>query len=262
MSNKKRIGELLVEAGYVTPEQLEQALRIQVGGTRRLGRIFLRMGAITSDQLVEVLSRHLDLPITDLSKAVQSRASRVLPRYLCKRYGVLPLDVVHGQILNLAMTDPSDADAVRDVEAYTGMVVRPFLARNQDITSGISRSIPLSLGDLQNPSTMATLGKTVFLVSLVLILVLSVLSYQFYSQTRYGDRTRSDDRVLYSNHDLIIGYATSGDVTLLGRGAYADGFYSITFQSVEDFLVFTEAKKADFSMRQREWILWTLAAKR
>ncbi len=261
MSEKKRIGELLLEAGYISREQLLQALRIQIDGTRRLGRIFLQMGVISEDQLVEILSKQLNLQIIQVEQAFNPQVKKAIPKYLCRRYSVIPLDF-HERVLEVAMSDPSDIDAIRDIEAYTGKAVHPRLARHQDIVRGINKFIPLSFQDMRNPSVSASLGKVVSVFTLVLILLVSVFTYSFYSQERYGSVTRTEETTLYKNHDLMIGYEHAGTVTLLGRGAYSDGYFSVTFNNYEDLLEFIKIRKTDFSEKQLSWIQWTISAKK
>ena len=85
MSEKKRLGELLIDAGLITAEDLNRALKMQVGGNRRLGRILVKMGAISSDQLLETLSSQFQLPIIDPDKEHEPSTKNLLPRYLCSK---------------------------------------------------------------------------------------------------------------------------------------------------------------------------------
>jgi len=179
MSEKKRINELLVEAGFITREQLLQALKIQIDGTRRLGKIFLQMGVINDDQLVEVLSRQLNLPITKIEQEIHPQAKKKIPRYLCRRYNVLPLELESELIHAVAMPPPSDSDAIRDIEAYTGKAVHPRLARHQDIIKAINKHIPISFRDPRNPSLMAAMGRSLSIFTLALIILVYVFTYVF-----------------------------------------------------------------------------------
>lgn len=262
MQERKMIGELLLEAGFISEDQLRQALKIQVGGDRRLGRIFLQMGAITSDQLVEILAKQLDLPITDIDQSFRLEAKNLLPRYICRRYGVLPLELQDDTIMSVAMVDPSDTEAIRDIERFTGKAVHPALARHQDILAGISKHIPYSLRELRNPAAMSTVGKAFSVITLILIILVAVFTHRFYIESRYGTIARTPEATLFKNHDLIVGYNQAGDVTLLGRGAYASGYYSITFKSVQDLDQFIRTKRTDFSENQFAWIQWTISARK
>ena len=69
---KKRLGELLVESGLTSQEKVDLALKMQVGGNRRLGRILVRMNVVSSDHMTEMLSEHLGMPIIDPDTAFHS----------------------------------------------------------------------------------------------------------------------------------------------------------------------------------------------
>ena len=109
MTTKKRLGDLLLEAGLIKEEDLDKALKLQVGGNRRLGYLLIKMDFITEEQLQSMLSEQLDLPIVDINQAFNPAAKQILPRYLCRKYNVIPLDLGNHNILEIAMADPSDS---------------------------------------------------------------------------------------------------------------------------------------------------------
>ncbi len=259
MNTKQRLGELLVDAGFVSEQQVQQGLRLQVGGNRRLGNILLQMGAITPDHLLEVLSAQLDLPIIDIQQERCQEKQRLVPRYLCKKYEVFPLESIEDNILRLAMLDPSDTEAISDIERFTGKAVEPCLARQEDINASIKRSIPLSYHDIFNPQSFTNYAKIASTITLILVAAVSFMTYRFYTETTYGTITRTEDAIIYKNHDLMLGLEQSGKSTLLGRGAYANGYYSINFDSQDSLLRFVEHKKNDLSTNQYEWVMWAVA---
>jgi hypothetical protein len=256
MAAKKRLGEILIDSGLITEETCSRALRMQVGGTRRLGRILVKMGAVTSDQLLETLANQFDLPIVDIEQEYTPAAKALLPRYLCSKYEVFPLGVEEETVLRLAMADPSDNEAVIDIENYTGKAVQPCLARQSDIQRAIARHIGLSLRDIFNPQSYTRYAKMVSSFALVLIIVVAGFTYRFYVESKYGTVTRTADATIYKNHDLMVGIEQTGKATLLGRGAYANGYYSISFDSTTALEKFVESKKNDLSTNQYEWAKW------
>jgi len=259
MSEKKRLGELLLDADLVTSEIVDRALKMQVGGTRRLGRILVNMGAISSDQLTEVLSQQLQLPVIDPDQAYTNAVQGILPRYLCKNFEVLPLSFEGENILNLAMADPSDNEAIASVEKYTGKAVQPCLAHLTEIQKAIHRHVRLSLRDFFNPQSYTPYAKLASTLALVLILVIAGFTYRFYMESKYGTVTRTAESVIYKNLDLMVGIDRSGKATLLGRGVHADGYYSITFDSAASLAMFVDNKKNDLSSAQYEWALWAIS---
>jgi hypothetical protein len=221
---KKRLGELLIQSGLITEEDCNRALKMQVGGNRRLGRILVKMGIITSDQLLDTLARQFELPIIDIEQEYNPAAKGLLPRYLCSKYEVFPLGLDRETILKVAMADPSDSEAIIDIENYTGKAVQPCLARQTAIHEAIKRHVRLSASDIFNPQSYTRYAKLASALALVLIVIIAGFTYRFYSQAKYGTITRTADAIIYKNHDLMVGIDQSGKATLLGRGAHASGY--------------------------------------
>ncbi len=259
MSAKKRLGELLIDSRLITEEECNRALKMQVGGNRRLGRILVKMGAITSDQLLETLASQFELPIIDVEQEYSPAAQGLLPRYLCTKYEVFPLGLDNETILKVAMADPSDSEAIIDIENFTGKAVQPCLSRQADIHQAIKRHIRLSVRDIFNPQNYTRYAKIASCLALVLILVVAGFTYRFYIQSKYGTITRTADAVIYKNHDLMVGIDKTGKATLLGRGAHANGYYSIAFDSTAALAKFIDNKKDDLSTNQYEWTKWAIA---
>ncbi len=262
MASTKRLGELLIEAGLITEEECNRALKTQVGGSRRLGRILVKMGVITSDQLLETLASKFDLPIIDIQQEHDPTARKLIPRFLCKKYEVFPLGLEGPSILKVAMADPSDSEAIVDIENYTGKAVQPCLARQADIQQAIKRHVPFSWIDLFSPQSYTVYAKVASSVALILILVVGMFTYRVYVQSKYGTVSRSGNVTFYKNHDLMVGIDQSGKATLLGRGTYANGFYSISFDSPQALAAFVDNKKNDLSSDQYEWAKWAVSHSR
>ena len=91
MEKRKRLGELLLEAGKITQEQLDQALIINKQTRKRIGRILVKQGIISEAELLEVLVKKLSLPLIDLSETPPERSAvQMVPMSLAERHGVLP----------------------------------------------------------------------------------------------------------------------------------------------------------------------------
>lgn len=254
----KRLGDILVGNGLASSEQIDEALRVQVGGNRRLGYILLKMGVISDDQLMEVLSQQLQLPIISIDNEFSTDVKSVLPKYLCQKYTVMPLSKGNNNILNIAMVDPSDEAAIADIEGYTGLVVKPMLARMHDISGAIDRFIPFSAKDIFNPQVYGRAAKIATAVALVLLIVIGWASYRYVEKELHGTVKESDGTITYTNHDLIVGVEGMGKISLLGHGAYTKGLYSVNFTSIEALKTFIEQKRKSFSDKQAEWLFWVI----
>lgn len=258
MAGKQRLGELLVLQKIVSQETVNDALRVQVGGNRRLGHILLRMGAISDDQLANTLSQQLNIQLTDVDEAFSAEAGKFLPRYLCTKYGALPLALKANNIMLTAMADPSDNEAITDIERYTGKVVEPCLARQSDITRVVGKKIPYSLKDFFNPQANTRLTRAVAAVALILVVVFGVATYNYIQTARYGTISRLADSTIYRNHDLMVGFDKSGKISLLGHGAFAEGYYSVSFEKLHTLTAFINSRENEFSANQMEWLQWLI----
>lgn len=259
MRNKQLLGELLIEQKLVSRETIDQALRTQIGGNRRLGYILVRMKAITEDQLVEILASQLDISVCDIASRFSPEVRRMIPRYLCRQYGVLPLALKSNNILELAMANPADAEAQRDLEHYTGKVIEPYLARHSDIDREISKRIPLGLKDFCSPRANARLTHIGVAVSLILVVLFGGFTYRYVQNTIYGTKSITADSTIYKNHDLMLGFDKDRKIHLLGRGAFAQGYYSILFNDSVALQEFLTSRNADLSDEQKSWLAWVIS---
>ena len=258
MTTKKRLGDLLLQAGLIKEEELDKALKLQVGGNRRLGYLLIKMDFISEEQLQSVLSEQLDLPIVDINQEFTTTVKQILPRYLCRKYSVIPLALDEHNILKIAMADPSDSCAVADIEQYTDKVLQPRLASHSAIEAAIRKYIPWSLKDIFNPLNSQRITALTATAALLLIAV-TILQYnKDRVRTQYGTKQVTDSAVFYQNHELLLEFDRSGKAGLQGHGAHAQGSYSISFNNVDSLEKFINRKQTDFSTDQRKWLRWAL----
>lgn len=258
---KLLLGEILLERGLITKEQLDQALRVQVGGMRRLGSILVRMKVLAVESLTDALSEQLKLPVVAVDNEFRADVKTLLPRYLCHKYSVLPLSRESNNVLRLAMADPLDGVAVSDVEHYTGFVVQPVLARLSDIDRAIPGRIAFSRHDLFNPQVYRAVAKLAVGAILVLLAITGLLVYREIRAQIYGTVSRVDGGVIYKNHDLMIDVARDGSVYFSGRGAFANGYYGVRFENPQLLTTFVRGALRQFSTEQVEWMDWVLREK-
>jgi len=216
------------------------------------------MKEITADQLAETLAQQLNIPIISIDEKFSPEVKKTMPRYLCRRYSVLPLALKENNILAVAMSDPSDGDAISDLEHYTGKVVEPFLARHSEIDREVSHRIPLSLQDIFTPQTNIWVNRTIATLALFLVFGVGYTTYDYIQTNKYGTISTSDTHILYKNHDLIVGVDSAGKIALLGHGAFATGYYSVSFDNKETFKAFITSRDKDFSEKQRNWLTWAI----
>ena len=155
------IGQVLLNANIISPEQLQQALDLQSSGDdRRLGTILIEDGLISADSLAMALSVHLNLPFIDLKRhRVQPEALAIVPESVARRYSLIPLDLVE-QSLAVVMEDPTDIQVLEELEAISGRNVRPMVGASDDIRAAIDLSYKSHQAIAQEVATFAPLPDT------------------------------------------------------------------------------------------------------
>ena len=92
MNTRQRLGDVLLQHGLVTREQLDEALARHRGSGRRLGEVLLSLGAITREQLTWALSEALHIPFVELSdEVVDLEVARSLPEAVLRRHEAVPI---------------------------------------------------------------------------------------------------------------------------------------------------------------------------
>ncbi|HCE3020413.1 TPA: type II/IV secretion system protein [Vibrio parahaemolyticus] len=105
---RKRLGDLLVEEGIVSEDQIQQALSAQRSTGQKLGDALIDLGFITEKQMLEFLSQQLGLPLIDLGRApVDADAVQTLPEVHARRLRAMVV-ARNGDTLRVAMSDPAD----------------------------------------------------------------------------------------------------------------------------------------------------------
>jgi type IV pilus assembly protein PilB len=135
---KKLFGELLLETGVITPEQLTKGLERQRQTGERLGRALTALG-VREEQIAETLARQLGIPLINLhQQGIDPAAAALLPEPLARKYTVVPVKR-NGTRLILAMADPLDVVALDDVSIATGHGVSPVITTITEIKAAIER---------------------------------------------------------------------------------------------------------------------------
>jgi type IV pilus assembly protein PilB len=136
------LGELLVQAKVITPEQLGEVLSAPREPGKKLGQVLLERGWVTEAQLTQTLSLQLSVPWVslyhiDFSRQLLNRLSREVAESYC----LIPIFVRHvkgqGETLYVAMDDPTNEPALAEVSRLAGLPARPMIASASDIRSAI-----------------------------------------------------------------------------------------------------------------------------
>ena len=135
----KQLGDILLEGGLVTREQLGAAMAEQQRIGRSLGRVLVDMGMVTEGQLVASLAQQIGLPFVDLTEfQIDPSASSLVPDVVARRHNALPIGYDEGRLL-VAMADPANVFALDDIRSLTGMECKPVVATKADVINAINR---------------------------------------------------------------------------------------------------------------------------
>ena len=137
-NSKIRIGDLMVSAGYITEDQLKEALGIQKQSEgKRIGQVLIEMGYVTEEQMLTALANRLDMQLIDLnSYTIDPEVVKLVPKQMAEQYVMLPIGQDNGEII-LAVNDPLNLYAIEDIRQTVGMPVRTVIAQEHVLKNAI-----------------------------------------------------------------------------------------------------------------------------
>lgn len=139
---KRRIGELLVDAGLIQGDQLQKGLELQAAKGGKIVENLIKLGYLNAEEFASFLARQPGVASIDLSECVISRdVITLIPREIAIKHEVVPIDRL-GPLLTVAMVCPLDHALVQDIESRTGLRVKPLLCLPNDIRAVINRYYP------------------------------------------------------------------------------------------------------------------------
>jgi type IV pilus assembly protein PilB len=152
---KRRLGEILLEAGVLTRETLGEALEARKQSNLKLGQILVELGILNESRLVDFLSEQLKVKrfLPD-EHPVDPNMAKVFPLEVAQKHRVAPLSK-KGALLNIAMTDPLDISALDTVEALTNREVDPVICTEKEL----DQLIGSLYGSYSNPAGLVDMGR-------------------------------------------------------------------------------------------------------
>ena len=133
-----RLGDLLISAGVISPDQLRDALAIQKQTKERLGDVLISSGIITEQQLIEALQMQLGVDFVDLTAvSIPLELAKFVPRSIAKKYCVVPVKLVKDE-LYVAMSDPLNFVAQEEIKSASHKQVVPMIATRRATEQAIA----------------------------------------------------------------------------------------------------------------------------
>lgn len=151
-----KVGELLLEEGVISKEQLEIALEEHQKRHKRLGEVLVELNYVTSSELVDILAQQLGYDRYNLNHTFEVDISEVVPLDMAKKLKLIPLRRMEGQKLQVVITDPMNFQGIDTVESTTGLIVQPLLCTGEEFDQlagtiyGTTHEMPI--GDLDTSS--------------------------------------------------------------------------------------------------------------
>lgn len=138
---KLRLGDVLVNSGIITDEQLEKALEFQKGTGRKLGEVLIDEGIASDEAITKALSSQLGIEMVDLRNiSIPEDILGLVPSNVLKKNKMIPFE--YGDNLNVirvAMVDPMDMNAQDDISIITNLQVEAVAATNQSVMLALDR---------------------------------------------------------------------------------------------------------------------------
>lgn len=133
-----RIGDVLLEYGYITQKQLEEALDYQKQNKgKRIGAVLIELGAITERQMLQALAQRLHLKLIDISTVtINIEAVGLIPQQLAEKYDMLAIDR-EDNVLTVAVNDPMNLYAIEDIRQLTGLQLQLLLTESKPLERAI-----------------------------------------------------------------------------------------------------------------------------
>jgi type IV pilus assembly protein PilB len=157
----RRLGDILLNVGLITNEQLAQALYIQKQSGGKLGTILSRMGAVNEEVMLSFLGKQCGISYVSLREYgdITEEVLHCLPEDLARTRNLIPI-AKNGNKITVAMSDPFDILAIDDIKLMTGLDVQVVIASDKEIENTIDtyyrRLTTLSMpGTLLHEATMS-----------------------------------------------------------------------------------------------------------
>ncbi len=133
----KRLGEILLSQKIITQAQLEQAMAYQQARGGLVGQILVVLGFVSEEEVALALTAQYGFPFLPLENyEIDETVTRLIPEHVARQYCLIPIDRI-GNALTVAMADPSNVQAVDDIELLTRCVVQTFVSTPSDILKAI-----------------------------------------------------------------------------------------------------------------------------
>jgi len=136
---EKPLGQILVERGVVSSDQLQKALEAQKHGGGLIGEVIVELGFAKEEDIAYCLSLQFGYPYLSLENyEISQDIIKIIPKNVCVHYCLVPIDKI-GNTFTIAMANPLNVQAIEDLEDITHCNIQIFVTTPSDIKSSIEK---------------------------------------------------------------------------------------------------------------------------
>ena len=130
---KRKLGDILIMAEKITSLQLKEALKAQKILGKKLGEILIDGGIVSEEDIIEAITKQTGIERIDLNNVkFEEKAIKILPRNLCDKYNLIAFGF-EGEKIQVALSDPLNIFAIDDVSISTGLDVKSYISNKKEI---------------------------------------------------------------------------------------------------------------------------------
>ncbi len=135
----KHLGELLVERGIISREQVNVAIAHQKASGGLMGEVLVELKFATEKDIAQAITCQYGFPYLPLANyEIDKEVVNSVPENICRKFCIIPIDII-GKSLTLAMANPLNIQAFEDIELLTGCSIQAFVSTSSDIKQAIDK---------------------------------------------------------------------------------------------------------------------------
>lgn len=137
---QKPLGEVLIDAKVITPQQLNEALELQKQKGGLIGQVLVGLGYTNEESIAQALTTQYGFPFLPLAGyEIDVEIAKTIPEKTAYQNGMVVVDKV-GMILTVAMSNPLNVKALEEVEAETGLKIQVYVCTATDLNEALARA--------------------------------------------------------------------------------------------------------------------------
>ena len=138
-NSEKKLGEILVDNGVITTDQLEQALQEHSKSQKKIGDLLIDLKMATNEQVTEAMGQQHGLPYLRLSEyEIDPEIIESVSEEMARKYRIIPVDRTNNT-LTVALADPANVFLLDDIRVRSGMEIVPLISLIEDIDAAIEK---------------------------------------------------------------------------------------------------------------------------